>query len=346
MKRLVIIGGGFAGSYIAKELQNEYKITLIDRKNYFEFTPGVPRTLTQPEHAKAIQISHRKYLKNVDIEVKEVRKIGRNYVFAGKKKINFDYLVICTGSEYHSPFKEKNMIISARSKELLEKNKELLKAKNIMIVGGGLVGVEIAGEIIQRCKGKKITIVHAHDTLLERNNYRSQKHAERFLKRNGVNIIYGEKIVKNKGKIFFSDKGRVFTPDLVLICTGISPNYYLIQNSFKNSLDEKKFFKINSFLQFDDYDNIFAAGDITNFREEKTAQNAQRQAKIVVKNLKREKLGKPLVKYNSTKTPLVISLGSYDGIFEYKNFVITGLIPGILKLIIERREMLRRNLGF
>ena len=41
MKKLIILGGGFAGAKIAKALENIYDVILIDSKDYFEFTPGI-----------------------------------------------------------------------------------------------------------------------------------------------------------------------------------------------------------------------------------------------------------------------------------------------------------------
>ncbi|PIZ83168.1 FAD-dependent oxidoreductase, partial [Candidatus Pacearchaeota archaeon CG_4_10_14_0_2_um_filter_05_32_18] len=45
MKNIVIIGGGFAGAKIAKALENYYGTVFIDDKDYFEFTPGILKTI-------------------------------------------------------------------------------------------------------------------------------------------------------------------------------------------------------------------------------------------------------------------------------------------------------------
>ena len=67
MKKLVIIGGGFAGSLIAKNCENYFDTTLIDSKDFFEFTPGILRTIVQPSHAKKIQVLHKEYLKKTKV---------------------------------------------------------------------------------------------------------------------------------------------------------------------------------------------------------------------------------------------------------------------------------------
>lgn len=60
--RLVIIGGGFAGAFAAKKLEDFFDLTLIDTKDYFEFTPSVLRTIVEPNHISSIQIYHNQYL--------------------------------------------------------------------------------------------------------------------------------------------------------------------------------------------------------------------------------------------------------------------------------------------
>ena len=62
MKKIVVIGGGFAGSYIARELQKDFNVVLIDRKDYFEFTPGILRCLVEPEHLKNIKKIYHFYI--------------------------------------------------------------------------------------------------------------------------------------------------------------------------------------------------------------------------------------------------------------------------------------------
>ena len=62
-KKVVIVGGGFAGSHVAKSLEKYFDVFLIDTKDYFEFTPGVLRAIVEPLHIRNIQVLHNHYLK-------------------------------------------------------------------------------------------------------------------------------------------------------------------------------------------------------------------------------------------------------------------------------------------
>ncbi len=55
-RNVVVVGGGFAGAKIAKSLESSYHVTLVDSKNYFEFTPSVLRVMVEPNHVNNIQV--------------------------------------------------------------------------------------------------------------------------------------------------------------------------------------------------------------------------------------------------------------------------------------------------
>src|SRR3989338_8684688 len=105
-RRIVIIGGGFAGSFAVKQLEKHFAVTLIDEKDYFEFTPSILKTLVHPSSAKSIQVLHRQYLRHAQIVKGSVSRIDEEVVFIAKKKYPFDYLLIASGSRYASPIKE------------------------------------------------------------------------------------------------------------------------------------------------------------------------------------------------------------------------------------------------
>ncbi len=145
--------------------------------------------------------------------------------------------------------------------------------------------------------------------------------------------------MKNKGNIYITDKKTRIKADLAFLCTGIKPNYWCMSRSLSYCLNERKAIIVNEYLQVKGFSNVFAAGDITDVREEKTAQNAENQAEVVAKNIINLERGKNLEKYLPKPRIMVISLGKWNGILVYKNFVLTGLIAGVLKSIIEWREM-------
>lgn len=338
MKKLIIIGGSFSGAYLAKKLQNKFDLTLIDSKEYFEFTPSVLKALVQPKLIPKIQVQHQNYLKKARLIFDPVHKISQNKVYTEKYTLSFDYLIISSGSGYNPPIKSNGIILINRNKNLQEYSAQLHSAKQILIVGGGLVGIELAAEIATAFENKSITLCHSQSCLLERCLPKVQDYILSFLKRKKVKIILNEKVIKKDKNIFLTNQNTIIPADLAFWCTGINPNSEFLGNF---NLDQKKFLKVNEFLQVDSHQNIFAAGDITAVPEEKTAQNAEKQAKIVLRNILNLEQNKPLVKYLSSPRMMLISLGKFNGILTYKNIIIPGIIPAILKKFVEWKTLQR-----
>src|SRR3989338_11245284 len=115
MKRVVVIGGGFAGTCIASRLQKYFAVTLIDSKSYFEFTPSILRTILEPDHWNKIKVLHKSYLPHTRFILGVVSRVNKEHVQVGKEKIPFDYLVICSGSGYNAPIKEQHVVLPIRA---------------------------------------------------------------------------------------------------------------------------------------------------------------------------------------------------------------------------------------
>ena len=344
MKKVVIIGGGFTGSFCARSLENKFNVILIDDKTYFEFTPGVLRSIVDPKHENKIQSKHKNYLKKTEVVYDNITEISKDNVKTKSgKSFDFDYLIIASGSRYEAPIKEHNLIGVARAKELIMYHDKVQKAKNISIVGGGLVGVELAAEICTVYKNKKITIVHSKSELIDRNHSKARKYAKRFLERRGVKILFGEYAHKTKDKEIITRNGKSLESDVSFLCTGVKPNYEFIKGKLSSILDERNYVKVNEFLQVEGYKNILSGGDIANIKEEKTAQAAEKQARVIVKNIVNLEKKNKLEKYSPKKKPMLISLGKYDGILDNGNFAIVGFIPAFLKFFVEWKGMRKRK---
>lgn len=341
-KKLIVIGGGFAGSYCAKKLEDYFQVTLIDNKDYFEFTPSVLKVIVEPENIGKIHALHKDYLKKAIFVNADVKKITKDKVFANNQSYSYDYLVICSGSKYNLPIKQANTIIVDRAEKLRSYAERLKKSKSVLVIGGGIVGVELAAEIIEKYPQKKLTIAHSKEHLMERCSKKVQVYAEFFFRERKVNLLLNEKAMPVKGG-FVTDKGTKIKPDLAFLCTGIVPNYEFLNGYLSSSLDERDFLKVNDFLQVIGHTNIFAAGDITNIPEEKTAQNAEHQAKVIVENLvhlhSKPNSTNLLVKYVSKPRPMIISLGKNDGIFYFGNMVLTGKKTALMKQFVEWKTM-------
>ncbi len=341
MKKVVIIGGGFVGSYIARKLEDIFEVILIDNKKYFEFTPSTLELVVSSKLKEKIRIFHKDYLKKSKIIIDKVQAVEKSKVILSKgKKIEFDYLVICSGSSYNSNIKGENVFSAKNSDDLISSYEKLKYSKNILIIGGGLVGVELASEIYSKYPEKNITIIDLLNSILSRNNKDTIGYVEKDLSKNNVKIILNEKIIERKGRYFITDKNTKIKTDIAYLSIGVKPNSDFMNENFKESLDKKGQIIINQHLQLLNYTNIFSAGDVNSLSEEKTAQNAKRQAELVSYNIVALESNKKLKSYHEKKTPIIISLGKWNGIFETEKLSFGGIIPALLKYFVEIRELL------
>jgi len=343
-KKVVIIGGGFGGSHAAKHLEKHFDVSLIDTKGYFEFTPGILRTLVEPTHVRNIQVLHSHYLRWAKVFVGVVKEVDDKFVYFNNRKIKYDYLIVASGSNYNSPFKDHKLVTELRARRLRNQYDKLCKARKVLIIGGGVVGVEMAGEICWKYgREKEITIVHSKEKLIERNNQKAVKYAEKALVKQGVKIKFNERVKDVKNGVAVTDKGNKYVADIVFLCVGIKPNYQFMKKSFSEFLNERGSIKVNENLNLEGKKNVFAIGDVVDIKEEKTAQNAERQADVIIHNISNMDKGKKLQVYKTKKSTLLISLGKYNAIMTMGDKIHAGLMPALLKSMVEKWEMYKKR---
>ncbi|MEK6857895.1 MAG: FAD-dependent oxidoreductase [Nanoarchaeota archaeon] len=346
--KILILGGGFCGTAAAKLLEKKIpkaEITLIDKKSYFEFSPSIHKVAFDKKYFKKITIPYKNIFKRTKFIQDKIIEVSPYFVKTSKRIFSFDYLIICTGIKYPINLKNtKNVCPLKDFFEAAEMGVKIASSKRILVIGGGLIGTEIAGELVTRTN-IEVILVHSSNRLLDRNPAKASKYAYDFLTKRGVKIIFNEKIVLHSDGYFITNTKRKIKAQVGLWCAGILPDASFMKE-FGNLTDSKGFIKVNEFLQLEKHKRIFVGGDINNVPEEKTAQNAERHAYVIAKNIitlvKNSSTHKQpityhklLVFHNPRSGPLVISLGDWHGILSFKNFAWCGRIPGILKHLIE-----------
>jgi NADH dehydrogenase FAD-containing subunit len=268
--KVVILGGGFCGVLIAKEIEKDKNIstTLIDKKSYFEYQPSLHKVIFKPSYLLKLRKEYSSFLKYTNIVIERVKKVTKNYIETHNNKIYFDILVISTGIDYPIFLKNKeNVHILKDGDEVLEISKKIRNSCHILIVGGGIIGTEVAGELIEKFPNKEITIIHSRDQFLNRLPIDSSEYAFNYFIKNGVEIIFEDKVIKNKNGIFITEKGRKINADLCIWCAGIKYNPYFMNNFSDLCFSKKNALNVNDYLQLNGFKNIFVGGDLTSLSE-------------------------------------------------------------------------------
>ncbi|KAI1299673.1 Apoptosis-inducing factor 2 [Mortierella claussenii] len=233
-----------------------------------------------------------------------------------RRRINFDYLVIATGSMIPAPAKWK-VNNSADALELLDKTRQdIERSERIVIVGGGACGCEHAGELRYRYPNKSVTLIHEGPSLVDYAHYPQsfKDEARRYLEKQGVEVILNERaeieglsrenaIQRAERTIKLKHSDRTFQSDLQFFSIGMSvdtsfmstlhpviPSNSEGDNGFdaKSMLDSKtKAILVKPTLQLDNdaFSNIFAIGDVSKADPVPTGQAAISEGEVAARNI-------------------------------------------------------------
>lgn len=246
VKKVVIIGGGFAGLECAKQLANKpsFEVTLIDRTNHHLFQPLLYQVATATLPSHDIARSLRSILadaENITVLMDEVTDIdseGKSVHGKSGKIYDYDTLVVAAGAktgyfgndhwaEHTIGMKtlaeayeiRETVLKNLETAELIDDEAERERLMTIAIVGGGPTGVELSGafvELIQRSMNRnfrridtsklKVILIEAGPRLLPPYEEESSAYTKKRLESLGVEVLTGTMVTDIKA-------GQVITKD-------------------------------------------------------------------------------------------------------------------------------------
>lgn len=390
-KNIVVIGAGYGGLTASLRLEklfrnsDGYKIHLIDKNPY--------HTLKTQLHEAAVRnaevtIPLDRILKNKDItfhygEVTFIDVENRVVHISDiieEKKLGFDFLVIAIGSKinfYNIPGMKENsfplqtlhdadliyehiskICASTASKSDKSRRKENLR---FVIGGGGLSGVEFAGELADhtsKCISNfglnknevEIIIIEAADRLVPFMDKDFSYRVEKKLLEKDIKILKGSKIVKRTSdQVILSDGTTIQSGNF--IWTGGIRISDLLKNSGLQTGPAGKVM-VNEFMQSEDDKRIYAIGDsansinpVTNKPVPAAAQFALQQGRLVAKNIFSEVAKKDKEQYHPKVMGEVVSLGRHLAVGWLalpfiKKVTFVGFLANLIKSAIEGKHIL------
>jgi pyruvate/2-oxoglutarate dehydrogenase complex dihydrolipoamide dehydrogenase (E3) component len=272
---ILIIGGGPAGivsAATARKNNADKKITLI-RENKKEVIPcGIPYIFNRLDSVEKNLMPDKSLKTNkIDLLIDKAVKIDTSKKIVNSqsdKKINYNKLIIATGSKpVLIPIKgidKKGVWQIKKDFEYLKKLREaVLKSKNIMIIGGGFIGVEIAEELSSIKKLNISIIEKLNHCLITTFDKEFAATAEEKVKQKGVKIFASaavkEIIGKNKVESVKLDNGKNIPADLVILSIGTRPDVALVEET-KIKLGNYNGIWVDKYMRTNIPD-VFAIGD-------------------------------------------------------------------------------------
>lgn len=389
MKRIVIVGAGSGGIGCAQALAKSLKssdnveVVVLEKNSFYYHAVGVPRAYVDANYAAklfipldgAIPAGAKSFVRVERALVTEIsdKKIAFHRISNDDTKspdmetLEFDFLVLSPGSTYTVPIKPElgNWTRAAIEEQLKRVRESIERAESVLVVGGGAVGCEVAGEIKAKYPAIKVTLLEGHERLVANNDVRDKFRAKLLHgleKRLGVSVILGERLKDRITDNGFercsvsTDKGTTIESDVQLLCAGSRPSSKLVSELDPSLVDEKTgAIRVNAMFQIDDlrFHHMFVLGDASNHPTPKLGYWAGEQAKFLARELaiaardpKAAAFTKPFPKVNVEA--MILPLGPNGGVSQLP--VMCGTVVGdIMTRTIKSKDMMAglvwKNLG-
>lgn len=386
-KRVVIVGGGLGGLRLAEDLYGSgMQVVLIDKNNFHQFPPLIYQIASAGIDPSSISFPFRQIFrkrKDFYFRMAEARMVDteKKILQTSIGKIDYDYLVLAAGAttnffgnknieEWAIPMKTvpeamglRNALLSNFERALTcateEERQELL---NVVIVGGGATGVEIAGALAEMRRYvipydypdmdsslMHIYLIEAGDRLLAGLSQESSQKAYEFLKSMGVDIQFGKMVTDYRDhKVIMKDGTEIPTRTFLWV-SGIRAN--AMPGIDESHLGRGFRFKVDEFNRIPGVEDVFAIGDQCLQTSDaaypnghpQVAQVAIQQAKNLAKNLKRIDQGadsSQLTAFRYNNLGSMATIGRNKAVVEIGKFRSQGFFAWVLWLVVHLRSIL------
>lgn len=327
-KKVVVVGGGFAGIQLVRKLDSRYfDVLLIDKLNHHQFQPLFYQVATSQIEPSSISFPLRNifnYKKQLQIRMAEVENVDQltNTIHSSIGSFSYDYLVLAVGCKTnffgnqnieknaltlkstYDAITIRNHILETFEKIISSSEQERESLFNLVIVGAGPTGVELAGafaEIKKHVLPKdyrgidfsrfKIFLIEGSKNTLNNMSEKAKSASKSYLTKMGVEILT-EKIVNDyDGQKVILNDGNVIHTKTVIWAAGVTGN--ILTGFSGEALTNTNRFKVDRQNKLIGSENVYAVGDIALMEtpsypkgHPQLANVAINQAKLLAKNLK------------------------------------------------------------
>ena len=374
-KSLVIIGGGFAGSTLAKKLESSlpdnWDLYLLSETNFITFNPLLPEVVGAsilPGHVQAPirQMLNRTLIRMVTVDKVDVEQKKIYYHDQQEaNEIQYDQLVFAAGvranlsmvngmQEHSLPLKTVGDAVFIRNTivERLEQatiNPDPMRRKELttfVIIGGGFSGVETAGELEDFLKAAnkyyknvkyedcKVILLHGTERLLPELSEKLGRQTEKLFARRNIDVRLNTKAVRIERERVILANGEIIAGATIISTIGTTPHHFT-QNE-QLPINRGKIC-VEADMSVVNNNELWALGDCAivpnNYNDTispPTAQFADRQARLLAKNIVRKLKGKATENFSYRPMGMLASIGHNKAVAEIFNIRISGFIAFLI----------------
>lgn len=266
-RTVVIVGGGFAGSRLAANLERglpeDWTIRLLSSENYITYNPLLPEVVGAsllPGHVVAPlrQLTRRTRVSMVQVTGIDLPARSISYLGEGSGTVDYDHLVLACGqnanlaiikgmARYALPLKTVGDALFLRNRAILRLEQAELQPDaelrrwltSFVVIGGGFSGVEVAGELADFLRASRryyrsageigVHLIHSGDRLLPELSESLGRFTHKKMMQQGIDVRLNARAARIDAQTVYLDNGDTLAAGTVICTIGTAPNPLLMQ---------------------------------------------------------------------------------------------------------------------
>ncbi|HEY3385087.1 MAG TPA: NAD(P)/FAD-dependent oxidoreductase [Saprospiraceae bacterium] len=380
--RVVIAGAGFAGITLARRLSTkDYQVVILDRNNFHQFQPLLYQVAMSGIEPSSIAFPLRRLFrqqKNLHIRIAEILSIhtDEKYLMTNEGRVNYDILVLSTGvtTNYFGNTEIakntyslksvadalflRNAILSDLEKALtIRRDDHRQGYLDLVIVGGGPTGVEMAGSLAEfrkfiltkeypelNANEMDIHLVEGDKRLLNSFSPVASAKSRKFLEKLGVDVITEARVVSYDGNEVILSDGRKLYTRKVIWTAGITGRRF--QGMPDNCYTKNNRLKTDVYNRVEGLEGVYALGDAAYMEEgnykghPQVAQPAIQQARHLSKNLMALAKGKSMKPFHYKDLGSLATIGRNKAVADLPYLKTQGFIAWLLWIFVHLKSLL------
>ncbi len=326
---IAIVGGNFAGLTAAIKLSEQHAVTVIDPSPHFEWMPNIHEILSNVKTPQCLRLDRAAIVREaghrfVQDRVAELHPASQQLLTASGLELKFDACIVAVGALWNThgiPGVDQHalpcravadaMAVEQRLKTLLQQGKPL----HVVIVGGGISGIEALGEILRRYRdvpSLSVQVVEAGERLLPGLPPVLDADLRRLCQSHAVRFSTGATITSVSAKAVHLADGTQLPSELTLWTAGLAAPALLQQSGLARP--PHRWADVHQTLQSCHAGSTFVIGDCAELpgAVAKQAYNAIDMGELAAINVTRFLAGKTLRLYQPNNKPVLIAFGDLD----------------------------------
>ncbi|OLR93213.1 FAD-dependent oxidoreductase [Actinokineospora bangkokensis] len=325
MTKIVVVGGGYGGATAAKALDEFADVVLVEPREAFVHNVAILRVLVDPDWPGRLFFPYDRLLTRGEVVRDRAAHVDAGGVtLASGGRVDADYVVLATGSGYPFPAKVDEHDTAAAEARLRAAHTALAGATEVVLLGAGPAGLELAGEIKHVWPDKGVTLVDPAADVLGATDLPDELRAEirKQLDALGVRLVLGSALAEEPPTepgepgafTARTTSGEEVTGDLWYRLYGVVPTTGYLDGDLAAARDARGHLSVDPHLRVTGQSTVFAIGDVTDIPEAKMAKSAEQHAGVVARNIRALATGEgELVEYTAAPPGIALPLGPTGG---------------------------------